>query len=494
MTKWDVIPFDESFVDSTTEALTLRDISNNDRVRFSTPTLGKSVVPVHKITDIPLVNGFRQFEHDKVYLFVEEISSSDTLLIPAGWNGYIVGMHNPLTKYDYTGTGLALQTLNIDGSILLIADAGGGAITVTTTAPHGLLDGQFVNMVTGLYNQQKLVVSNVTASTFDVQLAFLGSQVGTFDTGYDTVNIMNMAFTNAGTGSGINVTAATTSSIFRYYNMKINGFTNPLVIQKGTIIGYDGDIDTSDNAVKFLDIDKATISTTTIARTALGSERTALILEGSLTRDITLDKMQFNVGLIAEFPIKIDSATITNANISITNSLDNNVAPDFFEPVGGLDQTDPQVFTFNNGLRANSKNIASIKVVGNATSFNPGTSFGSFNFGFSAAIGTLMEGWERVSSATGRVRYIGLRPFTGVATVHMGFDAQSGKDYNFAIQKNLSTLPEQTGLITISQMTPIGYTAEITAVTNDEFEPQVLVDVAGDTVTANDMSFIIEET
>jgi len=129
MTTWFDAPFNESFVDSTTEILTLRDINNNDRVRFSVPTLGQSVVPVHKITDIPLVNGFRQFEQDKVYNFVAEISSSDTLLIPAGWNGYIVGMHNPLTKYDYTGFGNALETLNIDGAISSIADAGGGAIS-----------------------------------------------------------------------------------------------------------------------------------------------------------------------------------------------------------------------------------------------------------------------------------------------------------------------------------------------------------------------------
>ena len=136
---------------------------------------------------------------------------------------------------------------------------------------------------------------------------------------------------------------------------------------------------------------------------------TMLTIIGSLTRNIIIDSVKFNAINTSQIPVKIDS-NVTAADISITNSPDNNVATNYFDPAG-LDQKDPQVFTFNNGLRANSKNVASVIVAGNTTSFSPTTSFASIDFGTSAVAGSEMEGWELLDSQTGRVKYIGKNLF-----------------------------------------------------------------------------------
>jgi len=497
MTKWSELTPDESLVDSTTEIVDLQNGDSNQRIRFSIPTLGQLVIPIHKVSDLPpLVNGFRTLEQDKVYQFVAEITIPDTLLIPAGWNGYIIGIHNPLTKLIYTGIGSALQTLGIDGTISSIADAGGGAITVTTSASHGLLDGQFVNITgTTSYNQQKLVVSNVTGTTFDVQIAFVANESGSFDTGYNTVNIMNMAFVGPGDQTLLSIEGADASSMLRYYNMKASGFEFVGVVETGKIIGYDGDLEFTGLAIVFSNMDSIILSTTTLTHLDLGSTGSPLLsITGSSTTDVVLDKIQFNVADPSQFAIRL-SSLLAGSRISITNSPDNNIATDYFDTAGGgLDQTDPGVFAFNNGLRANSKNIASAKVVGNATSFLPTVSFDSFDFGTSAIAGTEIERWELVSSQTGRVRYIGTKPFSGVLNMQIGIDASAGKNYTITLEKNASTIPEVIGPVTISAMTSLVLVAEITAVTNDEFEPQILVDVTGDSIIAPHMSLIITET
>lgn len=368
MTKWSAVPFDESQVNSTTETVTLQNLNSNQRIRQFVPELGRQVVPVHELSDIPLVNGFRQFEQDKVYRFVEEISSSDKLLIPAGWNGYIVGMHNPLTKYDYAGTGDCLQTLGLSGAIDSVADLFGNA-GVVTVASHTLLAGQYVNITgvsVGAYNVQKALILSVSPNFFELDIPFTSPGTGgDFDTGYDAVNLMNMAFTNdADTATWLNVDAATTSSVFRYNNVKSTGFINPGSIKGGTIIGYDGNFEFDGDPLTLEDVVKATISTTTLTNTNPGAGNAALLdFFGSLIGDIALDHMQFNVGLATQFPLSIDPAII--GPISIINSPDNNIATDYFDTGGGLlDQTDPRVFTFNNGLRANSMTESESRSVG----------------------------------------------------------------------------------------------------------------------------------
>lgn len=360
MTKWSDIPFDESFVDSTTEIVTLRDLDFNDRVKFSTPTLGKQVIPVHKISDIPLLNGFRQLEQDKVYRFVEEISSSESLLIPAGWNGYLVGMHNAITKFDYTGTGTSLKTLDIFGIISSIANAGGGAITVTTSAAHGLLDGQFVNITgTTSYNQQKLLVSNASGSVFDVQIPFVANESGDFDTGYDAVNIVNIGFTTVASNvAWVDIEAATQSSVFRYNNIKVNGFIALGFIDGGTIIGCDGNLDTTSDGLSIGSIVKANISKTTISNIGTVANRALLAVTGPTTGDIVFKEMKFNVTLASQSPIFIDDNIPSTAQVSITDSPDNNVADNYFDilAIDGIDQVDSRVYAFNNGQRADSLN------------------------------------------------------------------------------------------------------------------------------------------
>ncbi len=356
--KWSTkLSNDESLVNSTTELISLQDGNINKRIKVSVSSLGQSVIPIHKLSDLPpLINEFRTFKQDFVYLFVENITSIEPLLIPAGWTGSILGVHDKIIEINRTGTGPTIQTLNISGLISSIA-GGEGVIIVTTSATHGLLDGQFVNITgTTSYNQQHLVISNVTDTTFDVQTEFGGDESGAFDTGYNTINIANIGFTNNNTADWLDITAADTLSLFSYYNIRASGFENLGTIRKGRMRGYGGDFDFSTEGPVLEDIDDAILSATTLLNTDLTSISAKLLtLTGSLTRDINLDTVKFKAADPSQFPVRIDS-TINNADrISITNSPDNNVATDYFDTSsGGLDQTDTQVFTFNNGKRPNS--------------------------------------------------------------------------------------------------------------------------------------------
>lgn len=459
MPKWSTLTPDDSLVDSTTEIVVLQDDNSNQRMKFSIPTLGKTVIPVHKISDIPLVNGFRQLPQDSVIQFVEAISSPEMLLIPAGWNGYIIGAHNPLTDFTFTGPGASsIKTLNLNGTITSITDAGGGAITVTTSAPHLLSNGQFVNITgTTSYNQQKLLLSNATGLVFDVQIPFVGDSLGAFDTGYDAVNIMNMAFSNFGGGGWLDVTATTISSIFRYYNLKVS--TPELGnIRKGRIIGYDGNMTyNAGDGLILTDIDKATISTTTITETGMSPTCILLEINGSLTRDIVLDKMQFNVGDPGAFPVRIDGGIMNADRISITNSPDNGIATDYFaNGAGALDQTDPQVFTFNNGTRPNSttaldsRSVGVLEVDGSGGVAVPVVDITPVSGDF--VLDSVSERFS-LNTLTGVVTYNGLSPRTVIIAYSLDAAQTSAASQDLILDLRINNVQQAK---TIKTMTTIG--------------------------------------
>jgi len=459
MTKWSTLTPNESLIDSTTEMVDLQNGNSNQRIRASIPALGQLVVPVHKLSDIPLLNGFRQLEQDKVYRFVEEISSSESLLVPAGWNGYIVGMHNSLTKYDYSGSIEAIKTLDITGTILSIADAGSGAITVTTSAAHGLVDGQYVNITgTTSYNQQKLEISNTSGSVFDVQLVFVADESGAFDTGYNTINIMNMGFTNADTATWLDIQAADQSSMFRYNNMKVNGFAALGFILGGRIIGYDGDLDTTGEGLSISNIDKANISKTTISNLGSDINRNLFAVSGSLTRDIVLREMQFNVTVASQSPVSVDDNLPNTALVYVINSPDNNIATEYFELTGsGIGEKDPRVSSFNNGLRANSttesesRSTVVLEVDGSGGAGVPVAieditpAPGDFELD-SASAGFSMD------TSTGVVTYNGIAPISVLIGYNLEASQTSGANQNLTFDLRINGVQQTKTIKTLITM------------------------------------------
>lgn len=459
MTKWSELTPDETQIDSTTEAIDLQNGNSNQRIKFSTPTLGLSVIPVHKLSDLPsVVNGFHQLEQDKIYQFVEPITSPDVLLVPAGWRGYLTGMHNSLTGFTYNGpVKPAFRTLNIDGVISSIADAGGGAITVTTSADHGLLNGQFVNITgTTFYNQQRLLISNASGSVFDVQIIFAGDESGSFDTGYNSLNLMNIDISSI-TGPLLDVTAATSLSVFRFNNIKMSSFGNFGEITNGIVIGYDGNFDFIGDGLGLEFVSKVTISSSTFTNTNPASSSALLFIMGSGTVDHRYDRIIFNLSSPNQSPIEIGSSTIPGL-ISITNSPDDGVANSYFRPGdGGLDKTAQTVFAFNNGLRPNSitesesRSVGILEVDGSAGSGVPvpiediTPAPGDFELDIAS------EGFS-IDDSTGVVTYEGL----AIRTIQIGYSLEaaqtSGASQNLTFDLRINNIQQTKTIRTLITM------------------------------------------
>jgi hypothetical protein len=77
----------------------------------------------------------------------------------------------------------------VSGSFTSVANAGGGQITVTTSAPHGMLAGQVVTLTSASVagyqppNPTIFVIQSVAASTFNVIATFTATATGTFTRG-----------------------------------------------------------------------------------------------------------------------------------------------------------------------------------------------------------------------------------------------------------------------------------------------------------------------
>jgi len=80
-------------------------------------------------------------------------------------------------------------TAGADGAFTAVANAGGGQIQVTTSAPHGMVAGQVVAITSASVagyrppNPTVFVIQSVTASTFNVIATFTSTATGTWTRG-----------------------------------------------------------------------------------------------------------------------------------------------------------------------------------------------------------------------------------------------------------------------------------------------------------------------
>lgn len=315
--------------------------------------------------DLPVTaNGFHTLEQDKNYIFTEPGSFSDPVLIPAGYIGSISSTFLSENGIDYTGvTNPFISTLNINGTILATATANGGlAITITASAVHGLVDGQFVNITgTSNYNQQRLVISNVFPTTFDVQIPFVGNQSGSFDTGFDILNITNITITNANISKLIELTASEfATSVLIIDNLRTTGFAELGFIKNTFGVSIFRSLFTfEDIGLTIEDCDTVDIDTSFMTALSTNATLIALTIQGVLTTDVGLNNNMFTMLDNDQRPVRIDPSIDALTSIVIQNSPDNLVADEYYDTLSsGLDQTDPRVTALNNGTRANSQSLA----------------------------------------------------------------------------------------------------------------------------------------
>jgi len=432
-----------------TGGLTKRDVGANLR-------LGENVQFVRFMSDFPPeINGFVTLEQNVSYTIIANFNITSPILFPAGWIGFINSSF--LNEFDnlYTGAGTMFNTLNIDGDITAVADAGAGAITVTSAA-HGLLDGQFVNITgTTSYNKQRLVISNVTTNTFDVQIAFVASETGTFDTGFELIEIKDIGFQNAAaadlfdlTGDNSGASALVTTTVLAV------GFLSPGIIRNAINMVFDNSGFTFfTTGITLENCDTIRIGPTQLISLVGGPGAIALTMTGSGTNRALIDNLTFFLSDPGEFAVRIDPSIGSTASITIQNSPDNSVATDYFDlATGGLDQTDPRVISLNNGSRENSMTLAEARTNGVLEVDGSG--------GIDVPIVdiTPVSGdWIQdpsteeftVNTTTGLVTYIGLRPISVKIEYSLSASQTSGGNQTIEFDLHISGVTQVKTLRTL---------------------------------------------
>lgn len=330
---------------------------------------GSTVELIAKLEDLPtVVNGVIPLDPLKSYLFTEPFDIPNTILVPAGYNGLIKASYFDALGQTFSGGAFTpmFATLNIDGVVSSIADAGSGFITVTTSTPHGILDGQFVNIAgTTSYNINRLKVSNASGSVFDVPLSFVANESGTFNTGFETIQFIQCRFTNlAGTGFFLDITSTgSVSSVFLFDNSVAVLFASPGIIRNANTIGIPNSFLSfgSEGGFNIEDANEATISNSKIPSLGGGATDDAITITGAATNHIVLNTVFFDLEQSGQHAVRIDPTVPITASIDISNSPDNDVATDYFNTsAGGLDETAPQVIANSNGSRKNSMSTAQV--------------------------------------------------------------------------------------------------------------------------------------
>ena len=345
----------------------------NQEIPFSDITTfmnGSATEYISEESDLPaLSGGFHKLEQGKNYIFLEAMTIANPILFPAGWTGIICRQVFNTDIIEYTGTATMFQTLNIDGTIASVADAGGGAITVTTGAPHGLANGDFVNITgTTSYNAERLVISNVTASTYDVQIAFVADETGAFDTGYNSIRFFNFNPQNAATANWLDLTSSQSPNTALIFSISASvAFLSPGIIRKAPTIVFDTSFFgffTEGLTLEDCDI-VAFTQCEFFSFPGASTTARALILTGAATRRITSLNCAFTMGDADQRPVRIDPSITAANEILFLISPDNDVADEYFDTsAGGLDETDPQVIAENNGTRKNSQTISESRTNG----------------------------------------------------------------------------------------------------------------------------------
>ena len=111
-------------------------------------------------------------------------------------NGTVMGIDQENTYHPFWTAGVVAGVLDgwtflagVSGSFTSVANAGGGQLQFTTSAPHGMLAGQIVTITSASVagyrppNPQIFVIQSVGASTFNVLGTFTSTATGTFTRG-----------------------------------------------------------------------------------------------------------------------------------------------------------------------------------------------------------------------------------------------------------------------------------------------------------------------
>jgi len=428
---------------------------------IAVPIVGSSIVYVASESDLPpLLGGFHQLENEKNYVFTEPMFISDPILFPAGWIGKIVKTFVTTPTITYIGSTPMFQTLNIDGTITGVVDAGGGAITVTTSVAHNLINGQFVNITgTTSYNEERLVISNESEFTFDVQIAFVADETGAFNTGYRTILFQGFDAQNGGTTTFMDLTSSGVFATVLSFDIFAEiGFLGPGIIRGGVnVVTNDAIWGFATSGLTLEDCQTGVFDSSTFIALAPSSGLTGITITGAATDRFSMITSSFTMMAVDQFPVRIDSSVVSASEILFSNTPDNAVATDYFDTsAGGLDQTDPQVTAENNGARADSMVISESSSTGILEVDGSG--------GIPVAIVDITPApgdWVEdtttetlsVDTTTGIVTYNGLNTITAMIKFSLSAEHASGSAQIVDFTLYINGVPQTKSTITITTTT-----------------------------------------
>lgn len=320
----------------------------------------------------PVTDGHYLLEQNTKYVLLNTIQISDAIRIPTGWIGAITSSNLRIINLVYTGSFSAIDTDTTLGGALGITIENSTIspntkIKIIPGAGHTLSNGDLVN-ITGTtnldYSAQRLIVSNVDGTdSFDVSISYVADDIGRMDLDAVFVTITNLSLIVNNTNSNgllINFTPDPTALFFmdQVFIQNARGgvavsfvaslsITNSLITFHHRGLHLTNCVDASIDTNKIINIDPSVSGANCIR-----------IIDDD-TRSVVINNTKLSLSDSSQFPIHI-ADDVTQADINISNSPDNEVADDYFDPAG-LDQTNKQIITFNNGVRQNSEDLAEVR-------------------------------------------------------------------------------------------------------------------------------------
>jgi len=331
-------------------------------------------------------------------------------------NTFVIANSGPGGTGDYFKAGTELT-----GVITAFADAGGGDVTVTSTA-HGLVAGQSLEITNSInYNGIFAIVGTPNANDFDITATFV-AETPEADTIFTQVKVIesyaaNTAFAGTVDSTADNGESGTTVTdtghgLENGTSVTISGTTN----YNGTFIIFNLTGNTFDIAVAFVGDESGTwvANKTLVGVTAHGfSDGTPVLVS---------ETVDYNKGYFVEF-VSIDNFLI---NTPFVTDESQGVVSD-----ASLDQTAVNVLLDTVTGQPDSMVIGGFFVEGQDLSESSAT-FTDFTFSPNAVALNNRERFTLVDGAIGEIRYDGLSPVDVDLVLHMGV-LQDGDEITIGI-------------------------------------------------------------
>lgn len=336
---------------------------------------GSSITPVFEPNDIsPIINGFRQINQEKSYVFMNPMTFTEPILLPAGYIGRIDmpflekdGIFFDTDITDINIINSLFQTLFINADIFSIEESqdGNTKSQINTLNSHKLNEGQYVNIVeTGtIYDQKRLLISNVKDSSFDVDISYTSgitlSSNSRFDTGLYQLQLCNINTTSKIGNENKNYFAYLQStpdptSLLSIQNCKTKEFTSAIHANDfNNIFLETNDFDSIENDIIFHQCKDVSMSNN-IIRKLKSSDKSIGVKISQFNRFFS-NNSNFILGNASQIPFSLHDIDKAESVI-IQNSPDNGMADNYFDPDGANDtDLSGKIFTSNN--RATSSSV-----------------------------------------------------------------------------------------------------------------------------------------